>query len=169
MNAILVHAYKNTKPISFAWPNNWCEWKMSSKVKLKTFIYIQEKAICKCKCIDLCNVEKYIGGILHWQVSLYKFIRLAGDLLPPSLYVPYIDMLIGLSSNPQSAHYCFDLLKINGMGSGRYLIMDQLWHMKVSRRILYTRLTVLIKMPWHDSACRYLYLEKKEQRLMDFI
>ncbi|XP_061177614.1 nuclear pore complex protein Nup205-like isoform X2 [Saccostrea echinata] len=52
------------------------------------------------------------------QVSLYKFVRLAGDLLPPSLYVPYIQMLIGLSSNPQSAHYCFDLLKVNGMGSG---------------------------------------------------
>ncbi|XP_062568541.1 nuclear pore complex protein Nup205-like [Saccostrea cucullata] len=29
-------------------------------------------------------------------VSLYKFVHLAGDLLPPSLYVPYIQMLIGL-------------------------------------------------------------------------
>ncbi|KAJ8314739.1 hypothetical protein KUTeg_006889 [Tegillarca granosa] len=52
------------------------------------------------------------------QVSLNKFVRLAGDLLPPSLYIPYINMLTGLSSNQQSAHHCFDLLKTNGMGSG---------------------------------------------------
>ena len=63
-----------------------------------------------------CNMDRLPCG---WQVSLYKFIRLAGDLLPPPLYVPYIDMLIGLSSNPQSAHYCFDLLKVNGMAYGR--------------------------------------------------
>lgn len=49
------------------------------------------------------------------------------------------------------------------------LIMGQLRHMKASQRILYTRLTVLMKMPWHDIACRYLYLEKKEQRLMVFV
>ncbi|CAG2238144.1 NUP192 [Mytilus edulis] len=52
------------------------------------------------------------------QVSLNKFIRLAGDLLPPSLYVPYINMLTGLASNTQSALHCFELLKANGLASG---------------------------------------------------
>lgn len=45
------------------------------------------------------------------QVSLHKFVRLAGDLLPPSLFVPYVDMLVGLSNSPQAAHYCFNLLR----------------------------------------------------------
>ncbi|XP_063402892.1 nuclear pore complex protein Nup205-like [Mytilus trossulus] len=52
------------------------------------------------------------------QVSLNKFVRLAGDLLPPSLYVPYINMLTGLASNTQSALHCFELLKANGLASG---------------------------------------------------
>ena len=29
----------------------------------------------------------------HRQVSLYKFVRLAGDLLMPSLYTPYVKLL----------------------------------------------------------------------------
>lgn len=74
------------------------------------------------------------------QVSLYKFIRLAGDLLPPSLYVPYIDMLIGLSSNPQSAHYCFDLLKINGMGSGGPASAVSWYHIFLSLNQYYSSL-----------------------------
>lgn len=44
-------------------------------------------------------------------VSLFKFIRLAGDVLPPTLFVPYLKMLKGLSSNPQAARYCFNMLK----------------------------------------------------------
>eukprot|EP00057_Strongylocentrotus_purpuratus_P025366 XP_011679840.1 PREDICTED: nuclear pore complex protein Nup205 [Strongylocentrotus purpuratus] len=50
------------------------------------------------------------------QVSLFKFVRMAGDLLPPSLYIPYLHMLQGLAHGPQSAHHCFNLLKANGMG-----------------------------------------------------
>ena len=38
-------------------------------------------------------------------------MRLAGDLLPTSLFVPYLGMLTGLSSSPQGAHHCFNLLK----------------------------------------------------------
>jgi nuclear pore complex protein Nup205 len=48
-------------------------------------------------------------------VSLYKFIRLAGDLLMPSLYTPYVSMLVSLSSHPATALHCFNLLKLNGM------------------------------------------------------
>ena len=51
------------------------------------------------------------------QVALYKFVRLAGDLLMPSLYVPYISMLAGLADTPQAAVHCFSLLKQNGAGS----------------------------------------------------
>ena len=52
------------------------------------------------------------------QISLYKFLRLAGDLLMPSLYTPYIQMLASLSKNNQASLHCFNLLKLNGMGSG---------------------------------------------------
>ena len=48
------------------------------------------------------------------QINLYKFVRLAGDLLTPPLFVPYVDMLTGLANGPQSAHHCFNLLKTNG-------------------------------------------------------
>ncbi|PIK50509.1 putative nuclear pore complex protein [Apostichopus japonicus] len=43
---------------------------------------------------------------------------MAGDLLPPSLYVPYLEMLRGLSNGKQSASCCFNLLKMNGTGGG---------------------------------------------------
>ena len=48
---------------------------------------------------------------------MYKFVRLAGDLLMPSLFVPYITMLAGLADSPGSAPYCFNLVKQNGTGS----------------------------------------------------
>jgi len=51
------------------------------------------------------------------QVALYKFVRLAGDLLMPSLYVPYVTMLTGLADTPNAAPHCFSLLKLNGSGS----------------------------------------------------
>jgi len=51
------------------------------------------------------------------QVSLYKFVRLAGDLLMPSLFVPYVNMLAGLADSPGAAAHCFNLLKMNGNGS----------------------------------------------------
>lgn len=57
------------------------------------------------------------GGGGHYQtvstrsVSLFKFIRLAGDLLPPTLLVPYLKMLAGLSSGQHSAQKAFDFLK----------------------------------------------------------
>lgn len=42
VNVILVHAYENIQPISFAWPNN-CEWKMNFKVKLLRNSYTFKK------------------------------------------------------------------------------------------------------------------------------
>lgn len=53
-----------------------------------------------------------------FQMALFKFVRMAGDLLPPSMYVPYLEMLRGLSNGRQSANCCFNLLKTNGTGGG---------------------------------------------------
>ncbi|XP_055585632.1 nuclear pore complex protein Nup205-like [Uranotaenia lowii] len=51
------------------------------------------------------------------SVCLFKFIRLAGELLPPILFIPYLKMLAGLSSSPQSARNAFNLLKQGGGGT----------------------------------------------------
>jgi nuclear pore complex protein Nup205 len=51
-------------------------------------------------------------------MGLYKFVRMAGDLLPPPLYIPYINMLAGLANGPQAAHHCYNLLKSNGLTTG---------------------------------------------------
>lgn len=53
------------------------------------------------------------------QVVLSKFVRQMGDLLPSTLYIPYVRMLKGLANGPQSAHYCFSLLKTNGASHGK--------------------------------------------------
>ncbi|XP_014664623.1 PREDICTED: LOW QUALITY PROTEIN: nuclear pore complex protein Nup205-like [Priapulus caudatus] len=52
------------------------------------------------------------------QASLFKFVRMAGDLLPPSLYIPYIEMLTSLATDQASAQHCFNLLKSNGVNAG---------------------------------------------------
>ncbi|XP_017786279.1 PREDICTED: nuclear pore complex protein Nup205 [Nicrophorus vespilloides] len=45
------------------------------------------------------------------SVSLFKFVRLAGDMLPPSLFVSYLTMLTSLSNCQQAARNCFNMLK----------------------------------------------------------
>ncbi|XP_052008262.1 nuclear pore complex protein Nup205 isoform X2 [Xyrauchen texanus] len=54
----------------------------------------------------------------HKQVVLSKFVRQMGDLLPATLYIPYLRMLRGLANGPQCSHYCFSLLKTNGAPHG---------------------------------------------------
>ncbi|KAJ8269075.1 hypothetical protein COCON_G00116820 [Conger conger] len=60
----------------------------------------------------------YLGVALqrppHKQVVLSKFVRQMGDLLPPTLYIPYLHMLKGLATGPQCAQYCLCLLRTNG-------------------------------------------------------
>ncbi|KAG8138021.1 hypothetical protein E2320_003954 [Naja naja] len=58
-------------------------------------------------------------GIAHQrppqrQVVLSKFVRQMGDLLPSTIYIPYLKMLQGLANGPRCSHYCFTLLKGNG-------------------------------------------------------
>lgn len=51
-------------------------------------------------------------------VSLFKFIRLAGELLPTTLFIPYLKMIAGLSSCEKSARNTFNLLKQSNGLSG---------------------------------------------------
>lgn len=53
------------------------------------------------------------------SVSLFKFIRLAGELLRPILFIPYLNMLAGLSSCQPSARNAFNLLKQGSSNNGR--------------------------------------------------
>lgn len=52
------------------------------------------------------------------SVCLFKFMRLAGELLPQILFIPYLKMLAGLSKNPESARHAFNLLKQGNGASG---------------------------------------------------
>src|SRR4029434_807617 len=63
-----------------------------------------------CVCVCVC-----VG-----QVVLSKFVRQMGDLLPATLYIPYLRMLKGLANGPQCSHYCFSLLKTNGAPHGTH-------------------------------------------------
>ncbi|XP_043228757.1 nuclear pore complex protein Nup205-like [Amphibalanus amphitrite] len=56
-------------------------------------------------------------GATQRQVYLHKFVRVAGDLLPPPLYVPYADLLAALASSPATAPHCYSLLSATGSGS----------------------------------------------------
>lgn len=48
------------------------------------------------------------------QAALFKFVRLAGEILPAGLFVPYLKMLSSLASSPQAARQVFNFLKPNG-------------------------------------------------------
>lgn len=61
------------------------------------------------------------------QISLFKFVRLAGDLLLPPMFVPYIYMLTGLANGTQSAHQCFNLLKMNGASTAGSQLSTVSW------------------------------------------
>lgn len=68
--------------------------------------------------VVLC-LQKYVHQMCVVQVVLSKFVRQMGDLLPATLYIPYLRMLKGLSNGPQCSHYCFSLLKSNGPPHGK--------------------------------------------------
>lgn len=58
-----------------------------------------------------------------FQVSLFKFLRQSGDLLPPLLFIPYLKMLAALSTGSQSARMAFEMIRMNGNNSGSNLLM----------------------------------------------
>lgn len=74
------------------------------------------------------------------SVSLFKFIRLAGELLPSILFVPYLKMLAGLASCQQSAQNAFNLLKQGcGVAGSTIITWD---HFFASMAKYYTSLRV---------------------------
>ena len=70
---------------------------------------------------DSCLISDNMERLPQRQVSLNKFIRLAGDLLMPSLYAPYVQLLVNLCGHPEAALHCFNLLKLNGGLAGKSL------------------------------------------------
>lgn len=48
------------------------------------------------------------------QVAMFKFVRLAGEILPAGLFVPYLKMIASLASSIQAARQAFNFLKPNG-------------------------------------------------------
>lgn len=59
------------------------------------------------------------------QVVLSKFVHQMGDLLAPTLYIPYLHMLKGLANGRQCARYYVSLLKTNGSSHGDYTYSHQ--------------------------------------------
>ncbi|KAI4469452.1 nuclear pore complex protein [Holotrichia oblita] len=58
------------------------------------------------------------------SVSLFKFVKLAGDMIPATLFVPYLNMLASLSNCQQAARYCFNMLKQASPGCNNTLTWE---------------------------------------------
>ncbi|XP_012279262.1 nuclear pore complex protein Nup205 isoform X2 [Orussus abietinus] len=58
------------------------------------------------------------------QVALFKFVRLAGEILPAGLFVPYLKMLASLASSPPAARQAFNFLKPNGSSGSTTISWD---------------------------------------------
>ncbi|XP_063977715.1 nuclear pore complex protein Nup205 [Diachasmimorpha longicaudata] len=56
----------------------------------------------------------HVSRVPSRQVALFKFVRLAGEILPAGLLVPYLRMIAALASSPQAARHAFNFLKPNG-------------------------------------------------------
>jgi len=52
------------------------------------------------------------------QMALFKFLRQSGDLLPPLLYIPYLQMLSALATGARCARGAFEMLRANGAALG---------------------------------------------------
>lgn len=88
-------------------------------------------------------------------VSLFKFVKLGGDVLPPILFVPYLTMLASLASSPQAARYCFTLLKQVGTQLTSTLSWD---HFFTSLAQYYNNLRQELP-PTGDTVYRNAYLK----------
>lgn len=60
------------------------------------------------------SATTYINRLPSRQVALFKFVRLAGEILPAGLFVPYLKMIASLASSTQAARQAFNFLKPNG-------------------------------------------------------
>ncbi|KAJ8683712.1 hypothetical protein QAD02_019504 [Eretmocerus hayati] len=62
------------------------------------------------------------------QVALFKFVRLAGEILPAGLFVPYLNMIASLASSPQAARQAFAFLKPNGSTGSTTISWDHFFN-----------------------------------------
>ncbi|XP_031788663.1 nuclear pore complex protein Nup205 isoform X2 [Nasonia vitripennis] len=62
------------------------------------------------------------------QVALFKFIRLAGEILPAGLFVPYLNMIASLASSVQAARQAFNFLKPNGSTGSTTISWDHFFN-----------------------------------------
>ncbi|KAB0795840.1 hypothetical protein PPYR_09901 [Photinus pyralis] len=58
------------------------------------------------------------------SISLNRFVQMAGESIPSSLFVPYLDMLSSLAGYQQSARHCFNLLKQSSGSRGATVSWD---------------------------------------------
>lgn len=61
-------------------------------------------------------------------ISLFKFVRQSGELLPPTIFAQYIKMITSLASCPQAARHTFNLLKQNGSGNVGVISWDHFFN-----------------------------------------
>ncbi|XP_015437723.1 PREDICTED: nuclear pore complex protein Nup205 [Dufourea novaeangliae] len=66
----------------------------------------------------------YMNRLPSRQVALFKFVRLAGEILPAGLFVPYLKMIASLASSPQAARQAFNFLKPNGTSGSTTISWD---------------------------------------------
>ena len=82
-----------------------------------------------------CLISDNMERLPQRQVSLNKFIRLAGDLLMPSLYSPYVQLLVNLCGHPEAALHCFNLLKLNGGLTGKSICIKWIFSLSLASRL----------------------------------
>nr|XP_012154566.1 PREDICTED: nuclear pore complex protein Nup205 isoform X1 [Megachile rotundata] len=70
----------------------------------------------------------YINRLSSRQVALFKFVRLAGEILPAGLFVPYLKMIASLASSPQAARQAFNFLKPNGTSGSTTISWDHFFN-----------------------------------------
>ncbi|XP_046735126.1 nuclear pore complex protein Nup205 [Diprion similis] len=62
------------------------------------------------------------------QVALFKFVRLAGEVLPSGLFGPYLKMLASLASSLPAARQAFNFLKLNGPSGATTISWDHFFN-----------------------------------------
>ncbi|XP_011495942.1 PREDICTED: nuclear pore complex protein Nup205 [Ceratosolen solmsi marchali] len=70
----------------------------------------------------------HVNRLPSRQVALFKFIRLAGEILPAGLFVPYLNMIASLASSTQAARQSFNFLKPNGSTGSTTISWDHFFN-----------------------------------------
>ena len=74
------------------------------------------------------SAPAFINRLPSRQVALFKFVRLAGEILPAGLFVPYLKMIASLASSPPAARQAFNFLKPNGSSGSTTISWDHFFN-----------------------------------------